>query len=183
LCFLRKLQWNVWFLNWFRKTNTWRKNTFFLLSLQYFSFLFFDFQLAFWSLTYSMEDLLALSSVLMLIFCWNWVIHKKHIKINKKNNHLKNLNIYANNVVGAEFADGQIVESIVINLVHDVNELDDIFVVDFSGTAHFEVEVDAASLITKSSFEESCFVLTDGLVVDVELEYLRNMYNDFLSLI
>jgi len=79
-------------------------------------------------------------------------------------------------------ADGQEVESVLVNLVHDINELNGILVVDIPGTAHFEVKVDAATLITKSAFEESLFVFTDGLLVDIELEYLGNMFNDFLSL-
>jgi hypothetical protein len=79
-------------------------------------------------------------------------------------------------------ADGQEVESVLVNLVHDINELNGILVVDIPGTAHFEVKVDATTLITKSAFEESLFVFTDSLLVDIELEYLRNMYNDFLSL-
>lgn len=80
----------------------------------------------------------------------------------------------ANNVVETESSNGQIVISIVINLVHDIDELDDIIVADFFGTAHFEVKVDAASFITKSSLEKSSFVVTNGLIVGVELKYLTN---------
>lgn len=61
----------------------------------------------------------------------------------------------AKNVVGAMLADGQEVESVLVNLVYDINELNGILVVDIPGTAHFEVKVDATTLITKSAFEES----------------------------
>jgi len=64
--------------------------------------------------------------------------------------------------------------AIVINLVEDVHELDDIVLVDTSGATHFEVKVDAASFVSKSTFEESLFMLSNGLFVDIELEDLGN---------
>lgn len=64
--------------------------------------------------------------------------------------------------------------TIVINLVDDVHELDDIVIVDTSRSAHFEVKVDATSFISDSSFEESLFMFSNGLVVDIELDDLAN---------
>lgn len=64
--------------------------------------------------------------------------------------------------------------TIVINLVDDVHELDDIVIVDTSRSTHFEVKVDATSFISDSSFEESLFMFSNGLVVDIELDDLAN---------
>jgi len=67
------------------------------------------------------------------------------------------------------------VEAIVVDFVEDVHELDDIVLIDASGTSHFEVKVDAASFVSNSTLEESLFVLSNGLFVDIELDDLRNL--------
>lgn len=65
-------------------------------------------------------------------------------------------------------------EAIVVDFVEDVHELDDIVLIDASGTFHFEVKVDAASFVSNSTLEESLFVLSNGLFVDIELDDLTN---------
>lgn len=79
-------------------------------------------------------------------------------------------------IVESEFANGQVVEALVVNLVLDVGEENDI--VKSDGCGQLNVEVDATSLIGDAALDEVDFSFTESLGDGFEANNLTQ--NDLL---